>query len=154
MSNFSVFYSKSWLACVCLSDNSSPLPGPVCLGQLRWVRTEGWGNCNSSLDTFIERSLTNSQRSPCAGKGQGRQVWTCRQHKYVHILSVDNFIIIPQEINQVTLNTEGYLKAWSCQGHRHRLFQAPGAEARHPGRNVDSSSSFRWHQALGWQLHT
>lgn len=32
MRKFLAFYSKSWLAWMCLSDNSSPLPVPVWLG--------------------------------------------------------------------------------------------------------------------------
>lgn len=86
---------------------------------LRPVRTESWESRSSSPDTFIEKPPPNSQgRSSYAGKGQGRQAWTCRWHKYIHILSVHNFIILPQEINLATLDTECCLKAWSCQGHR------------------------------------
>lgn len=124
---------------VCVSDNSSPLQGPVWPGWLSRVRTEGWES-HSSPDTFIERPPPNSQgRSSYAGKGQGRQAWTCRWHKYIHILSLHDFIILPQEINLVTLNTECYLKAWSGQGHRQRLFHTTGPEARHPGQNITTS---------------
>lgn len=98
---------------------------------LRPVRTESWESRSSSPDTFIEKPPPNSQgRSSYAGKGQGRQAWTCRWHKYIHILSVHNFIILPQEINLATLDTECCLKAWSCQGHRQRLLHTTGPEAR------------------------
>lgn len=151
MSNFSLGLDDP----ACVSDNSSPFQGTVGPGWLRRVRTEGWESRSSSPDTFIERPPPNSQgRSSYAGKGQGRQAWTCRWHKYIHILSVRNFIILPQEINLATLDTESYLKAWSCQGHRQRLLHTTGPEARHPGQNNGSSSSFPWQQALNWQLYT
>lgn len=140
------FFSESWLSSVCLWQQQST-PGTVWLGWLRQVRkrTEDWESRSSSPDTFIRRPPPNSQgRSSYAGKGQGRQAWTCRWHKYIHILSVHDFIILPQEINLETLNTEGYLKAWSCQGHRQRLLHTTGPEARHPSQNNDSSSSFPW----------